>query len=64
MKRSNIPDIKDALFYLKNPLLQLHNYLTFLSSLSSFTDPTHPDYKPLVMLHDKYTSRESHWKPT
>lgn len=63
MTQSRIPNIKDILFYFKNPLLQINKYLNFISSISEVTDPTHPDYKPLIVLHEKFSSRESHWKP-
>ncbi|KAI9483326.1 MAG: Dbl homology domain-containing protein [Benjaminiella poitrasii] len=61
--RTNIPIvIKDFLFYLKNPLIRFTSYTTYISQLTLSTEPSHPDYRALIRIKEKFEQRESQWE--
>ncbi|KAI8090221.1 Dbl homology domain-containing protein [Gilbertella persicaria] len=60
--RTDAPNIKDVVFYLKNPIVRLPFYSSFVSQISTATELSHPDYRALVKLKDKYERREKEWR--
>lgn len=62
VQRANTNTIRDILFYLKKPITQLSSYHVYISQIASTTEPSHPDYRALVRMEEKFAQRESEWK--
>ncbi|KAI7903960.1 Dbl homology domain-containing protein [Cokeromyces recurvatus] len=62
VSRANIPNTKDFLFYLKNPILRLSAYTSFVSQLSTATELSHPDYRALMGVKEKFEQRNFQWE--
>lgn len=62
ISRANNPTVKDLLFYLKNPIARLSTYSLFVTQMTMATEPSHPDYRALIKVQEKFVNREKEWK--
>ncbi|KAI8376016.1 Dbl homology domain-containing protein, partial [Radiomyces spectabilis] len=54
----------DLLYYLRIPIGRLAIYAQTLQQLIRFSDPSHPDYGPLVRVTDKFNQMATEWRAT
>ncbi|KAK4520959.1 uncharacterized protein ATC70_006843 [Mucor velutinosus] len=62
VSRANTQSFKDILFYLKKPIMQISNYHLLITQVAATTEPSHPDYRALVKVQEKFVQRESEWR--
>ncbi|KAL9545220.1 hypothetical protein MBANPS3_007248 [Mucor bainieri] len=62
VSRANTKSFRDILFYLKKPIMQISNYHLLITQVATTTEPSHPDYRALVKIQEKFVQRESEWR--
>lgn len=61
MAQTNGIQVNDFLYYLKAPIARLSIYGKLISQMVMATEPSHPDYRALVSVRDKFCLREKEW---
>ncbi|KAI8373962.1 Dbl homology domain-containing protein [Choanephora cucurbitarum] len=60
--RATTPNSKDIIFYLKNIVTRIPSYHAYVSQISIATELSHPDYRALLKLKEKYDHLEKEWR--
>ncbi|CEG79505.1 hypothetical protein RMATCC62417_13961 [Rhizopus microsporus] len=54
--------VKDIIYYIKRPIQRFSMYVSTLSHIISVTEPSHPDYKALIRIRDKFNAQDKQWR--